>query len=174
MCASVTANLPLTCDRNPIRLLERIRFLPLLVSMTRQASAILGWSRAIPRSPHRHPSPRSNRTSHRKYRSGQRSRIPLQEIRRRARTRKRNCRPLATAPKAVSRTCLNKTSLISSLVFHIAIADPGLLCSGRTSVSSSNRTHVPYFRYFGPTAIVPGFKQMVRAVSPRSLSVRFL
>ncbi|KAL1847470.1 hypothetical protein Plec18170_008583 [Paecilomyces lecythidis] len=31
----------------------------------------------------------------------------------------------------------------------------------RTSVSSSNRTHVPYFRYFGPTAIVPGFKQMV-------------
>lgn len=32
---------------------------------------------------------------------------------------------------------------------------------GRTSVSSSNRTHVPYFRYFGPTAIVPGFKQMV-------------
>ncbi|KAI2791044.1 hypothetical protein POX_c03899 [Penicillium oxalicum] len=33
--------------------------------------------------------------------------------------------------------------------------------SGRTSVGSSNRTHVPYFRYFGPTAIVPGFKQMV-------------
>ncbi|KAF3398088.1 hypothetical protein F1880_006074, partial [Penicillium rolfsii] len=33
--------------------------------------------------------------------------------------------------------------------------------SGRTSVTSSNRTHVPYFRYFGPTAIVPGFKQMV-------------
>ncbi|KAJ5088630.1 hypothetical protein N7456_012246 [Penicillium angulare] len=33
--------------------------------------------------------------------------------------------------------------------------------SSRTSVSSSNRTHVPYFRYFGPTAIVPGFKQMV-------------
>ncbi|KAJ5970277.1 uncharacterized protein N7479_000195 [Penicillium vulpinum] len=33
--------------------------------------------------------------------------------------------------------------------------------SGRTSVSSGGRTHVPYFRYFGPTAIVPGFKQMV-------------
>lgn len=32
---------------------------------------------------------------------------------------------------------------------------------GRSSVSASNRTHVPYFRYFGPTAIVPGFKQMV-------------
>ncbi|CAI7599338.1 unnamed protein product [Penicillium glandicola] len=33
--------------------------------------------------------------------------------------------------------------------------------SGRTSVGSGSRTHVPYFRYFGPTAIVPGFKQMV-------------
>ncbi|PYI23887.1 hypothetical protein BO99DRAFT_322734 [Aspergillus violaceofuscus CBS 115571] len=33
--------------------------------------------------------------------------------------------------------------------------------SNRTSLSSSARTHVPYFRYFGPTAIVPGFKQMV-------------
>ncbi|KAH1597341.1 hypothetical protein KXX21_008794 [Aspergillus fumigatus] len=33
--------------------------------------------------------------------------------------------------------------------------------SSRTSLSSSHRTHVPYFRYFGPTAIVPGFKQMV-------------
>ncbi|KAJ5131433.1 uncharacterized protein N7515_007472 [Penicillium bovifimosum] len=33
--------------------------------------------------------------------------------------------------------------------------------STRTSIGSENRTHVPYFRYFGPTAIVPGFKQMV-------------
>ncbi|CAI7611825.1 unnamed protein product [Penicillium manginii] len=33
--------------------------------------------------------------------------------------------------------------------------------SSRTSMSSNSRTHVPYFRYFGPTAIVPGFKQMV-------------
>ncbi|RDW90149.1 putative C6 transcription factor [Aspergillus mulundensis] len=33
--------------------------------------------------------------------------------------------------------------------------------SNRTTTSSSGRTHVPYFRYFGPTAIVPGFKQMV-------------
>ena len=33
--------------------------------------------------------------------------------------------------------------------------------TGRTSLSSGHRTHVPYFRYFGPTAIVPGFKQMV-------------
>ena len=35
------------------------------------------------------------------------------------------------------------------------------LYAGRSSVSASNRAHVPYFRYFGPTAIVPGFKQMV-------------
>lgn len=34
--------------------------------------------------------------------------------------------------------------------------------TGRTSQSFGNRTHVPYFRYFGPTAIVPGYKQMVR------------
>ncbi|KAL4766577.1 putative C6 transcription factor [Aspergillus foveolatus] len=37
--------------------------------------------------------------------------------------------------------------------------------SDRTSGSSSGRTHVPYFRYFGPTAIVPGFKQMVNTSS---------
>ncbi|PGH15927.1 hypothetical protein AJ79_02094 [Helicocarpus griseus UAMH5409] len=33
--------------------------------------------------------------------------------------------------------------------------------SGRSSLLGSNHTHVPYFRYFGPTAIVPGYKQMV-------------
>ncbi|EZF28858.1 hypothetical protein H109_00957, partial [Trichophyton interdigitale MR816] len=33
--------------------------------------------------------------------------------------------------------------------------------STRSALISSHRTHVPYFRYFGPTAIVPGFKQMV-------------
>ncbi|KAJ5161951.1 hypothetical protein N7492_007343 [Penicillium capsulatum] len=33
--------------------------------------------------------------------------------------------------------------------------------SSRSSVGVNSRTHVPYFRYFGPTAIVPGFKQMV-------------
>lgn len=37
---------------------------------------------------------------------------------------------------------------------------------GRTSLSASSRTHVPYFRYFGPTAIVPGFKQMVPSSRP--------
>nr|KMM72525.1 hypothetical protein CPAG_08819 [Coccidioides posadasii RMSCC 3488] len=30
-----------------------------------------------------------------------------------------------------------------------------------SALISNRRTHVPYFRYFGPTAIVPGFKQMV-------------
>ncbi|KAM5440429.1 hypothetical protein McanCB21832_000537 [Microsporum canis] len=33
--------------------------------------------------------------------------------------------------------------------------------STRSALISSHRTHVPYFRYFGPTAIVPGYKQMV-------------
>lgn len=42
---------------------------------------------------------------------------------------------------------------------------------GRSSVSASNRTHVPYFRYFGPTAIVPGFKQMVWLISEHIVSV---
>ncbi|KAF3481217.1 pathway-specific nitrogen regulator [Arthroderma uncinatum] len=32
--------------------------------------------------------------------------------------------------------------------------------STRSALLSSHRTHVPYFRYFGPTAIVPGYKQM--------------
>lgn len=41
--------------------------------------------------------------------------------------------------------------------------------TGRTSLSSINRTHVPYFRYFGPTAIVPGFKQMVRQFNMKYL-----
>ncbi|KAL4774587.1 fungal-specific transcription factor domain-containing protein [Aspergillus nidulans var. acristatus] len=47
----------------------------------------------------------------------------------------------------------------SSILAHYS------LFSDRTSGSSSGRTHVPYFRYFGPTAIVPGFKQMVNTLS---------
>lgn len=35
------------------------------------------------------------------------------------------------------------------------------------SSSLSNRHRVPFFRYFGPTAIVPGFKQMVVQVKDR-------
>ncbi|KLJ12090.1 hypothetical protein EMPG_12788 [Blastomyces silverae] len=31
----------------------------------------------------------------------------------------------------------------------------------RSLLLESSQTHVPYFRYFGPTAIVPGYKQMV-------------
>ncbi|KAI9873259.1 MAG: hypothetical protein M1830_000615 [Pleopsidium flavum] len=37
--------------------------------------------------------------------------------------------------------------------------------SNHTSLGGSNRSRVPYFRYFGPTAIVPGFKQMVVQVN---------
>ncbi|KAL1953530.1 hypothetical protein VTO42DRAFT_2628 [Malbranchea cinnamomea] len=42
--------------------------------------------------------------------------------------------------------------------------------SNRSALISSNRTHVPYFRYFGPTAIVPGFKQMVVRVREKRKS----
>lgn len=44
------------------------------------------------------------------------------------------------------------------------IQRPNCSSVDRTSTGSAAvpRTHVPYFRYFGPTAIVPGFKQMVR------------
>src|SRR5699024_50211 len=42
---------------------------------------------------------------------------------------------------------------------------------GRSSVSASNRTYVPYFRYFGPTAIVPGFKQMVWLILENIVSI---
>lgn len=34
----------------------------------------------------------------------------------------------------------------------------------RSAPSSMQSHRVPYFRYFGPTAIVPGFKQMVVSV----------
>lgn len=39
-----------------------------------------------------------------------------------------------------------------------------------TAVRKSERHRVPYFRYFGPTAIVPGFKQMVVSVRDRRRS----
>lgn len=49
-----------------------------------------------------------------------------------------------------------------ALGFSVGLIDTyHTLCIGRSSSSVSNRTQVPYFRYFGPTAIVPGFKQMV-------------
>ncbi|KAF4970698.1 hypothetical protein FSARC_2329 [Fusarium sarcochroum] len=39
-----------------------------------------------------------------------------------------------------------------------------------TAVRRSESNRVPYFRYFGPTAIVPGFKQMVVSVRDRRRS----
>ena len=39
------------------------------------------------------------------------------------------------------------------------------------SNSSASRNRVPYFRYFGPTAIVPGFKQMVVALKDHRRSL---
>lgn len=41
----------------------------------------------------------------------------------------------------------------------------------RRSLQRANNHRVPYFRYFGPTAIVPGFKQMVVSVRDRRQSI---
>lgn len=44
----------------------------------------------------------------------------------------------------------------------VSFSDDGRSQSNRSPVQLHHETHrVPYFRYFGPTAIVPGFKQMV-------------
>ena len=40
----------------------------------------------------------------------------------------------------------------------------------RRALQPTNNHRVPYFRYFGPTAIVPGFKQMVVSVKDRRRS----
>lgn len=49
------------------------------------------------------------------------------------------------------------------------IISPG--SSHTASSFSSSRNRVPYFRYFGPTAIVPGFKQMVVQVKDHRRSL---
>ncbi|KIW69902.1 hypothetical protein PV04_02219 [Phialophora macrospora] len=49
------------------------------------------------------------------------------------------------------------------------IISPASNHTGSSSTSSRNR--VPYFRYFGPTAIVPGFKQMVVQVKDHRSSL---
>lgn len=40
-------------------------------------------------------------------------------------------------------------------------AGPSHVAVGASTLSLSTRNRMPYFRYFGPTAIMPGFKQMV-------------
>ncbi|KAJ2965184.1 hypothetical protein NQ176_g10740 [Zarea fungicola] len=43
--------------------------------------------------------------------------------------------------------------------------------SSPTSLRRNQNSHrIPYFRYFGPTAIVPGFKQMVVSIRDRRMS----
>ena len=43
-----------------------------------------------------------------------------------------------------------------------------LTWTGNTTLTLSTRNRMPYFRYFGPTAIMPGFKQMVVKVRGKS------
>ncbi|KAJ6073678.1 uncharacterized protein N7446_001455 [Penicillium canescens] len=66
--------------------------------------------------------------------------------------------PKVKAPDGKDASNREPSRVNKELDTQVAIDSPR---SRGTSVSSGNRTHVPYFRYFGPTAIVPGFKQMV-------------
>lgn len=50
----------------------------------------------------------------------------------------------------------------------VSFSEDGRSSNNRSPVQPNNETHkVPYFRYFGPTAIVPGLKQMVVNVQQR-------
>ncbi|KKK18642.1 hypothetical protein AOCH_006584 [Aspergillus ochraceoroseus] len=64
------------------------------------------------------------------------------------------------APKVLDLKGLAKDSVVRTRESEQQVAGESPE-SNRTSLSSGGRTYVPYFRYFGPTAIVPGFKQMV-------------
>ncbi|KKK20121.1 hypothetical protein ARAM_007044 [Aspergillus rambellii] len=64
------------------------------------------------------------------------------------------------APKVLDWKGLAKDSVVRTRESEEQVAGESPE-SNRTSLSSGGRTYVPYFRYFGPTAIVPGFKQMV-------------
>ncbi|KAH7066996.1 pathway-specific nitrogen regulator [Paraphoma chrysanthemicola] len=61
--------------------------------------------------------------------------------------------PLQHAPSTVSQRSDSTSSHI------LKREDDGNSSNGLLSLSTRNR--MPYFRYFGPTAIMPGFKQMV-------------
>ncbi|KAK2882617.1 hypothetical protein FQN49_000189 [Arthroderma sp. PD_2] len=61
-------------------------------------------------------------------------------------------------PEAADRAQEFRRELAQEEVAPAVINSPE---STRSALISSHRTHVPYFRYFGPTAIVPGYKQMV-------------
>jgi hypothetical protein len=156
MSASATP-IPLpTCDRN---LTPRPVQRPLLwLAPKKPAIASPGRWRAVPQSPHRHPYPRLKSINPRK-RQNNWKRMQLPEKSRHAHIRSWICLGWGIVQRVVS------SSGRALLTPGVANIDHDRFCAGRTSVSSSSRTHVPYFRYFGPTAIVPGFKQMVRICS---------
>ncbi|KAH6950712.1 hypothetical protein HG530_011381 [Fusarium avenaceum] len=90
--------------------------------------------------------------------------------------------PDALTPDAVQETTMSLTNMIDSKLHERkppnALAPNGHRYSSiaaqntpsPTAVRRSERNRVPYFRYFGPTAIVPGFKQMVVSVRDRRRS----
>ena len=139
-----------TYDRNPT-LHPAPRPLLFWQTLKRPASAPPGRWRAVPQNP---PHPGSGPINPRRRRNNWKK-MHLRENLRCARTRNRICLEWEVVPKVVSLDRLRCSVWRRNVDRH-------RFRTGRTSVSSSNRTHVPYFRYFGPTAIVPGFKQMVR------------
>lgn len=172
MCASGIANLPRTCDRSPTPFPVLPPLLPSPAAMI-QAIASLELLKAVPPNPLRlrHPSQRPDRKNHRMGHTYRKPGRPPRGIRRRARIGKQNLKPPEIVQKAVSCASCGKDQL--SMATSVIAILTSTLCPGRTSVSSSNRTHVPYFRYFGPTAIVPGFKQMVRLLAHYAKRPRF-
>ncbi|KAM0224472.1 hypothetical protein ACHAQD_002043 [Fusarium lateritium] len=90
--------------------------------------------------------------------------------------------PDALTPDAVQETTMSLTNMIDSKLHERKTSHAPALNGHRyssiaaqntpspTAVRRSERNRVPYFRYFGPTAIVPGFKQMVVSVRDRRRS----
>lgn len=128
--------------------------------MTPVNRALALW-RAVRQSPRMPPYDIANSKSPRKRRNAPTPKMRLPEIPRHVQIKKRTRSWRLTVRRAVSSEGPGKLyqTVMPSLAAIIILSL--IRCSGRTSMSSNSRTHVPYFRYFGPTAIVPGFKQMV-------------
>ena len=65
--------------------------------------------------------------------------------------------------------------LTVGLCVYVGSAPPERKAPGSRGESKSRRKtmhRVPYFRYFGPTAIAPGFKAMVVSIQRNSIAYR--
>jgi hypothetical protein len=71
-------------------------------------------------------------------------------------------------PAAVLKRTLSSTNAAPESV--IEAVDDGRPPTNRSYLNFTTRNRMPYFRYFGPTAILPGFKQMVVKVNEKQHS----